>query len=208
MLELILENKKKDLQKEYKLRFLNVSLIMISLVLVMWIILMVPLLINVKVEKEPLEEKMRLLENSALAKDRASLETLSKELSNTINVFNSDKVSFSEVINNLTEKQAQDISVKLLAIEKSEAGELTLNIQGVANSRNGLRSFSDAISADPLFSKIDIPFSSFTKDTDIPFSFSIPISKSKDETAPVELAPTEIQAGTPAETPVPNETEI
>ena len=182
MLELILENKKKDLQKEYKLRFLNVSLIMVSIVLVIWIILMVPLLINVKIEKEPLEEKMRLLENSALAKDRANLEILSKELSNAINVFNLDTVSFSEVINNLTEKQAKDIVVKLLAIEKSDSGELTLNVQGIANSRNGLRNFSDAISSDPLFSKIDIPVSSFTKDTDIPFSFSIPISKFKDET--------------------------
>lgn len=195
MLELILENKKKDLKKEYRLRFLVVLLLMISAVLVMWIILMIPVLVNAKIEKEPLQEKIQLLENSALAKDRASLETVSAELINAIAVFNLDTISFSEVINNLTEKQAKDIVVKLLTIERADSGELTLNVQGIANSRNGLRNFSDAISADPLFSKIDIPFSSFTKDTDIPFSFSIPISKSKNETAP-------------AETPTTNETQI
>jgi hypothetical protein len=49
----------------------------------------------------------------------------------------------------------------------------TLQLTGVAKTREALRSFDAALSALPYVSSADLPISSYAKDTDIPFTITL-----------------------------------
>ncbi len=70
----------------------------------------------------------------------------------------------------------ESINFDRTAVYKEQEG-MNLFIKGLSSNRENLVKFVDLLKTNDLFTNVDLPFSSFKKDKDIPFSINIFILK-------------------------------
>lgn len=64
-----------------------------------------------------------------------------------------------------------------ITIDKTNSAGPLITLSGTANDRQSLVAFSNALDAEPLFTSVNIPISDFTQDSNIPFSLSFNLKK-------------------------------
>lgn len=178
MLSLLLTKQKKDLKKEYTLRFVNVLLTFILISSVAWIIFLFPSYIIVYSELGELEKQSQEADSVGLAEHKSELEEKVKGLNQILTLFDmEDKVLSTEIIREITNAQTTGVSINVFNLGGLGTEREIINIQGSAANREALKSFSIALSNSKLFEEVELPLSSFVKESDIPFSISLYIQE-------------------------------
>ena len=77
------------------------------------------------------------------------------------------------VINEILLKKTPDIRITQIYFENNVTEGRKINISGTAPSRERLSTFSRTLENDPLFKKVDLPISNFIKGSNIRFSLSL-----------------------------------
>jgi hypothetical protein len=76
------------------------------------------------------------------------------------------------VINQILKHKTDSIKISSINYNNDTKGK-TINISGVATSRDILLAFKKTVEEDPAFKKVDLPISNFVKGSNISFSMTI-----------------------------------
>lgn len=175
MLKLLLNEKKNELRKEYLFRYLTVLFFGLSGILVLFLISLIPVYFILKIDQKVLTEELSVAQDAELNADRSRLKEKLTSLQEVLNIVDTPSVEISGYIQKITERQPRDISILNIDFDKN-ADTQTIVLQGNANSRGSLATFIDSLETVEEFSTVNLPFSSFTRDSDIPFSITINIA--------------------------------
>ena len=182
MINLIPIKEKKELIKNFYLRFLVVFFYMLIFsIIILFIVILPSYFISVakisdailKLEaqkKEPIPE----VDQNTLA--------LIKDVNTKLNlVENAETNKFEisqKVIKEIILNKMSDIKIDEFSFQNDQIKGKTISINGIAPSRERLLLFRQALEEDKTFSSVDLPISNFIKGSNIQFYLNlIPVSK-------------------------------
>lgn len=180
MLRLLLENDRKNIRREYHLRFLNVALLLFSVVLFVWIVSMVPAFINIFSEEKVLSSQRGSTETTELLRDREVLENKFSEVRQRLNILDTEQYVVTDLIREVVSKQVRSVKLNNITFGGKEEKPF-MELQGISNNRESLVEFSRELESSEYFVSVDVPFSNFTRDVDIPFTIMISLKSLNDK---------------------------
>ncbi|MFA7193608.1 MAG: hypothetical protein WC087_01695 [Candidatus Paceibacterota bacterium] len=172
MLRLLLKEEKKEIKKEYIRRVLTIIFLGLSGVLFLFLVSLLPAFFLLSVDQKVLNQELSVAQDVELNADRQRLKEKLKNLQQTLNLIDTPNSDISYYIQKITERQPRDINILSLDFTKN-ADKNSIVVQGVANSRTSLSSFVKVLETVDEFEAVNLPFSSFTREVDIPFSITI-----------------------------------
>ena len=180
MANLLPQNVKKRLRREYICRTVVVAFVAAMYVLIAALVLLTPTYVSLKGRLEILrqteaigfnDDKSIEISIEKLNEARASLEILQQGM-------NTRKIPYGVFVT-LFDIKHNTISLSRISYSRSDD---KLNISGSAETRNDLKLFIDNIGEQDLFLPIDdFPYASLSAKENIPFSFSIMLVKNDEE---------------------------
>lgn len=172
MLKLLLKEENKEIKKDYLRRVITIVLFGLSGVLVLFLISLIPAYFLLKVDQKVLNQELSVAQNTELNADRNRLKEKLANLQQTLNVIDTPDSDNSYFIQKITERQPRDINILSLNFEEQQDKSVII-VQGTANSRNSLSTFVKSLELVAEFESINLPFSSFAREVDIPFALTI-----------------------------------
>ncbi len=172
MLKLLLKEEKREIKIEYGIRFLTILFFGISFVLILFLISLIPSFFVLKIDKDVLVQELSVAQNSELNEDKKRLREKLQSLQSTLNIVDEPTTEISYYIQQITDRQPRNVSISSIGFSKENSKKVIL-LQGNANSRESLASFTDSLEMVSEFESVNLPFSSFARGADIPFSITI-----------------------------------
>jgi hypothetical protein len=177
MINLIPNQEKKEMSKDFYFRLITVFFMMLGVSVFIAVILILPSYVISSEEKNFFDTKLEVQKNEPIPLPDQNTLTTIKDLKNKLNLIENaqkDKATFSQrVINEIILKKMPNIKITEISYENdSKKGEL-INISGKAPSREVLLTFRRALEDDPTFSKVNLPISNFIKGSNIRFNLSL-----------------------------------
>ena len=177
MLKLLLPEQRKKIKQEYFRRYASLVLIMLSVLLILFGFSLAPTFLVTKSEASLLKEQVRIAKDPEINKEKISLKNTLTELGNTVNVLDIERYEISSLIDQVTKNQLRGISLSSISfsIKKDpKVGDVgTVSLQGIATGREVLAKFVTSLEAVEKFDSVELPFSIFKKNEDVPFSIEI-----------------------------------
>lgn len=179
MINLATPEAKKGILKEYWFRLFIVSIFAIAALVAASIVLLAPAIILTELKHGSV---VSALEN--LKKQNAAVgEVRVKEIDATIKEINRKAVLVlkgtggeslvpSEVVALILEKKNSTIRIDSILFDVTADRERFV-VSGNARTRGALAAYADTFKVDKTFTKVDLPISSFVKNTNIDFSLSL-----------------------------------
>ncbi len=177
MINLIPNEEKKKIVKNFYYRFAVLFLAALSFAIFAATVALVPSYLISSVKKNAATEKLVLQENEPVPlPDQETLASI-KNLNSKIAVIESarqNKFQVSrDVISEIIHQKMPDIKISQISYENTQAAGKKIIIQGRAPNRDRLLLFRLAVENDPMFKKVELPISNFIKGSNIQFSMSL-----------------------------------
>ena len=177
MINLIPIEKKKKNALYFYYRIIRISFYVFCLSLFIAVLSILPAYFLSSVKKSISSQKL----------EAQKLETIPKLDEETVSVLNSvnNKLDLIEnikdknylisddVIKEVVSRKTEGIKITRISFEKKLNNEKTINVEGVAKSREQLLLFRESFEGSVLFKKVDLPISNFVKGSNIQFSLTI-----------------------------------
>ena len=174
MLNLLPQEEKKHLRREYMERLGVIILGGVFITLFIGIALLLPSFFLSKAREEVLMEQAAITRDSVTLQEKETLEETLRAASQKLTILAREegevplRLVFETILNHKTE----GIALTELFYAESE-DVVTLSASGVAERRSDLLKFSGALREDPLFTNIQLPVSNLAEDRDISFTITI-----------------------------------
>jgi hypothetical protein len=174
MINLLPDAEKKFIYHEYKLRVVVVALISTLVLCAIALILIFPSYILTiyqgKITKDQISDVY-----TKDSTEQVHLEKALKEIKKQMAVLSpvETKQSVSDVFTFLVKDRSAGIKIVDMTYSSADKVSYKLTLRGVAPNRQSLLVFSQALKAEKGVTSLDLPVSTFTKDTDINFTLSI-----------------------------------
>jgi len=177
MINLIPNEEKKKMSREFYYRLLAVLFLMLGVSSLVASVVILPSYFITSVEGRSVQAKLKLQESELVSlSDQTTLQTIEDLKKKLRLIENAEKNKFifsQKVINEIVLEKISDIKItEILYENKGETGGM-IKVVGSASSREALISFRHALEDNPNFSKIDLPVSNFIKGSNIKFYLSL-----------------------------------
>jgi hypothetical protein len=177
MINLIPNEEKKKMSRDFYLRLLTIFFMMLGGSLLIAYILILPSYFISSTEENVVNEKLKLQENELVPLPDPNTLAIIKDLKSKLGLIENaqkNKFIFSEmVINEIILKKMPDIKITGISYQNDPQTGGKININGIAPSREVLLLFRQALEDDIAFSKVDLPISNFIKGSNIKFYLSL-----------------------------------
>jgi len=179
MFNLLPENIKSKIIKEYKLRLVVVSLIFVLFIQLSFLVFLVPTWVSsFYKEKEAIESSNQM--NVFLSTlNISSTTSFVKSVNSKLSIIN-NSLEYSKaipVIDEVLSKKTSSITLRGFNYLTTGTSTATLNLVGVGGTRDSLVSFVKSLEEVSFFSGVDLPISNLAKDKNIEFSININVNK-------------------------------
>jgi len=172
MINLVSQQLKKKNAAQYFWRLGTVSVLIAGTFLLLGIVLLVPSYF-IAAEKQNTEVvRAAELQNDEAFQENKELSALVESTKKQLGRF--DKVQTFNITQKFIEpllshiNSANNIQLDHISYRTDES-EVIMSIQGVAQTRDGLLSFVETLKSDELFTKVNVPVSSFVQNNNIDF---------------------------------------
>ena len=177
MINLIPNEEKKQMSKDFYLRLATIFFTMLGISFLLAAILTLPSYYVSSAEKNLINDKLEAQKNEPGSLSDQNIIGAAKSLKSKLSLIENaqkSKTLFSEkVINEVMLKKMPNIKITEISYQRDpDAGE-KINVSGTATSREVLLLFRRALEDDVAFSKVDLPISNFVKGSDIEFYLSL-----------------------------------
>lgn len=177
MINLIPNEEKERMTKDFYLRFITMFFVMLSVSVLIASILILPAYFFSLIGKDVVDTKLKSQENEAISLPDKNTLMVIKDLESKLNLIENDtkdKYIFStKVINQIILKKISNIKITEISYQNDKQTGKKIGISGRASSREILLAFRRALEDDPAFSKVDLPISNFVKGSDIRFYLTL-----------------------------------
>ncbi|MAZ29755.1 hypothetical protein CL655_00520 [bacterium] len=165
------------MKREYWMRVAVVWLLLLGGLVVVAAVLTAPSFVLVESQLRAYESQIQTA--AAVASEQRALTeevTRANQLADTVySVGTIPKVY--PYLNRIAELQGEAVMLTRFSVTRVETAVASINVAGVAATRQSLTNFSDAVVADPLFTAADVPLSNLANNEDIAFSISIVVAE-------------------------------
>lgn len=178
MINLIPNEEKRQIVKDFYLRFTTVVFIMLGLSFVVASISILPAYFLSSVEENFFNSKLELQKNELIPANDQNTLIIIKDLKNKLNLIenaqkNKDAEFSQKVINKILLKKMPNIKITEIFYQKDPQTGEKISVNGKASSREILLSFRRALEDDVSFKKVDLPISNFVKGSNIKFYLTL-----------------------------------
>jgi hypothetical protein len=174
MLNLLLRKDRKNLKKEYTLRFFNILMIFAIAITAIFAVLLFSSHIFVWVEKGITQNQLSEIQGEEATKQRKEIEQINRKLISEFRTLRQTRPEYFEIINLIASQRPEGVGFSSIEIVPNfEEERLEIKVNGVSARRDNLLIFVELISQTENFEPVDLPLSSLTKEADIVFSLSL-----------------------------------
>lgn len=175
MLNLLLKEQKHNIKKEYVIRLIYAFLILLSVVLLLWSVSIIPSFVSVQIEKKIFKPQQDILKQVSTLENGGSYDDYIKELNNKITLLAEPEYIVSDLVREIVSRQVRSVRLNIIEFVKN-GDKAQVNISGVSNTRESLVEFSNLLEESEQFESVEVPFSSFARNVDIPFTVTINVT--------------------------------
>jgi hypothetical protein len=172
MLNLLPEDKKLLLQKDYLLRFSIVAVLLACLVIVVGLVLLLPSYLLLNATELSLEDELHEKQNTESSKEYEKLRTLIKNASADLTILSPTEVAIRDLVELVASKKGSSVFITHITAARKTGRTVTLSVSGVAKTREDLVAFKKVLELDRAFDKVVLPVSNLAKSKDIAFTLS------------------------------------
>lgn len=156
-------------------------LFFLIILLIVWGVIILTAYLQVSVAKKIVDDDVSSIQNSDLTKTRDTLAEASSNLKKDLNQLDSIIINPSVIIEHLVNNQPEGVSINNIHVtfqvptegQDANAKIAEIELNGIANTRSNLVLFQQNLSDDLMFASVDIPYSNFTKNENVPFNAKI-----------------------------------
>lgn len=179
MFNLLPDNLKERIKKEYKLRLIIVIVVFFILAELTFLVFLLPSWLNSYYKQKEYSGRINEVSNVLSNQDISSTTAYIKSTNNILTVINDslDYPKLSPIVLDILSKKKPNIKLSGIFYSVNTGNTGTLSINGLASNREALVSFSESLREIEYFKKVDLPISNLAKDKNIDFSISINIEK-------------------------------
>jgi len=182
MLRFLQRKSKKGVIIEYILRILNVFFTFTAITALLLIILFLPSLFFAKFKNNTVSQQLESVKNSYANKNNDSI-LMIKKVNRMAAFFDSKNddslITTTIIIKKIQSLKNNDIQIMSFSFSKNAEGGTEINLSGMSNSRDGLTDFEKKLKTDGLFSNVELPISSFIKNSNTEFNIKLTINKTE-----------------------------
>ena len=177
MANLLSENKKREIRREFFARVFVVFLTLVFFGVCLSVGLTLSSYILLDIKKEEVRHKIDVFKQSIdFQKNETSVDILKKENLKLQFVQAKEEVNFTKLVNDIVENQPSTIKINTFYYEEAKGKgqkNIKLIIRGTAEKRSDLINFVDVLEKQDDFLRVDFPVSDLTKGEGIDFSLII-----------------------------------
>lgn len=177
MINLIPPSAKKSIIIEYWKRVIAVWLCLFSTVFIILSVFLLPTHIALRSQIGYLEKTVSESVDRVSNYDISATELVTASTQARVLLDNVASNTPSDLINALNTHAGNNVSVNNFQFIKLTTTP-TIKLAGLANTREDLARFRDAVTADKRFAKVDLPISNLIKEKDLLFSMEIALATS------------------------------
>lgn len=173
MINLLPENEKKNLDREYTFRLAAVSLGAVIGLSIIAIIVLLPVYV-LAVYKGKVATIVDAPKNQEATQAQEAFKKQIDDAKILMRVLRPEEAGTlpSMVIEVLSKHKTSQNTVSDVSYRR-DANGTTVVVRGVARTRDSLSRFTDALTQEPLIANVDVPVSNFAKDANIVYTFTI-----------------------------------
>lgn len=179
MLELLPNEHRKAVKKEYFLRLSAVTLFFFMMAGVLSLVSLSPFYFLSVVKKKIIDQEFsESVKKFGVTLENEEMMSVIKSSKEMISLLAPPKSEFliKNAILGITGKKNPGISINGISINLSDKSQNQILVNGKATNRESLKSFVENIKAEKRFAGVDLPISNFAKITDIDFNIIIKIA--------------------------------
>lgn len=177
MINLIPIEEKKKMVKDFYLRFIIVSLVTISFVILIACVALLPSYFFVTAKENVIKTKIENQKNTPLSTPDIETSTAVLDINNKLQIIENSKQNkffiTQKVINEILIKKLPEIKISQISYNSDTPDGKRIQVTGFAPSREKLLLFRMALEDNPAFKKVDLPISNFVKGSDISFFITL-----------------------------------
>lgn len=175
MINLLPDNEKIKIKKEYRNKILIIILTISAVVFSLSLVLLVPSLLFARAQSYLIERNTETVKKVSVAKDQEYIKKTASDINYKVSIVESspENYIFSDSLNNIISSKISGVQITGVFFEKQDKkGEITnmFEIRGTANKREDLINFAKELESRKYFAKINLPVSNYVKDRDIEFN--------------------------------------
>jgi hypothetical protein len=177
MINLLPEQEKAEIKKEYKLRRVAVALTLLLSVGIIANILFFPSYVLLYYKERNSKAAGRIQPTADQTAERTKLTTeiqISNKILTALKPDTKVRAKLTNIISIIEEdKTNKNIVTTLVYTPSTDGASYQVVVQGIARDRASLQAFVTALRNEPTIAKVDLPISNFAQDTSISYSFTI-----------------------------------
>jgi hypothetical protein len=177
MINLIPIEEKKEIRKDFYYRFLTTLFIMFSFLIFILLVLISPTYLTSYEKKISNNEKLKNQKNEVIPeidqKAVESIKTLDARLALLLEARKNKYVFSQKVISEIIFQKVPGIKIDSFFYQNDPVDNKKVTITGIAQNREQLLLFRQALENDSSFKNVDLPISNFVKGRDIKFNLNL-----------------------------------
>lgn len=177
MINLIPIKEKKEIRKDFYYRFLIVFFVMLGFLVFVFLVAILPAYIISFEKKVSTSKNLEIQKNKIMPEIDQQAQMAIKNLDTRLTLLEKarkNKYVFSEkVINEIILQKVSGIKIIRFSYQNDSLDGRKVNITGIAQNREQLLLFRQALEEDSLFKRVDLPISNFVKGNNIEFNLNL-----------------------------------
>ncbi len=177
MINLIPNQEKKKMTKDFYIRLLSLCFIMLSTCIFLASLLLLPSYFFSSYKNNTAKDKLGMQNSGEIPTFNKEASAIIEDINSKMNILeksNKSKFLVSEkIIQNILLKKPQNIQITQVSYDDHVTAGKKISISGVALSRDALLSFRKSLEDSSMFKTIDLPISNFVKGANIQFYLTL-----------------------------------
>lgn len=155
------------------MRLLTVVLFFLSSLFLVASVFLFPSFISLFIDKQFLESQSQKIKHDISVKNNKGLLESLASIQTNLSYIDIQKTSLYDTLLYVLERKPKDIKITKFNYVKGDTDNSSLSLEGYADTRDSLLSFSQKLESEKKFAKIELPISNLAKQSDIVFSLTI-----------------------------------
>ena len=178
MINLIPPQGKKSVRREYILRVGSACSVLFGFLILVLTAAHIPtyLLVDVQIKTLDATTERELGREEAIKSAEDEVKTSSVVLGR-LKAVSEKQLTTDDILSEITTHTSSAITFKTFVLHNTGKESQTIQVQGVARTREALAQFKTALESSEMFDRAEIPISDLAKDSDLPFAMTITLAK-------------------------------
>jgi hypothetical protein len=178
MLHFLPNKNKKEINEEYILRTFVFFFLFILISLFLLILLFIPTAIYSKYDNRTITDELALTESVNTSKGEDTV-SLIKKLNGITKALAVDTTALNptELLDKITGLKGSAIQITNIEIKGADTGTVSIQINGVAKTRDSLIAFNKSLQENSSFSNVTLPVANLIKDVNADFTITMTYTK-------------------------------